>query len=276
MNRLHLICTALLGVLESAALAKTVHYGGTIPTVKIPFGEETLLRFEVPVKTISNAAQFIIKPTTEEAADYSLLTIEPREPSGRSDVTFILSDGTTARVRFKVSLLRGQNQDSLVELRPVDTAFSPSETNRFDTDNSIANDDVEKDGGLDLMTAMIIGSEKKGYEVKSVETDVETGFLGLKAKVIKIYDGDTLRGFVFTLQNAVSKTRYRVDVRKLRFGSPNQALFAHIDREILSPGKGKNSIAQLYLVAKKDLDNQDIILPVRPMSTSNAGEKQGG
>ena len=78
-----------------AASARDLLYGRARETVPVAFGSETIFRFPLEVKTITEASRFDIHPANSEEPDYSVLIVKPRFSEGSSDVTFLLSDGTT-------------------------------------------------------------------------------------------------------------------------------------------------------------------------------------
>jgi len=68
----------VLAAAPEMALARSIYFGSSVELVPISYGSPTILRFEEPVKTISNTTDFVIKPVNEDAPDYALLSVEPR------------------------------------------------------------------------------------------------------------------------------------------------------------------------------------------------------
>ena len=48
--------------IETPASARTIYFGAAIEDVPLTYGEKTILRFDLPVKTISNVNEFLISP----------------------------------------------------------------------------------------------------------------------------------------------------------------------------------------------------------------------
>src|SRR4051812_40465465 len=84
------------------ALAKAIYFGSETEAVTLVYGNSTLFRFSGEVRTISQASRFEIAPANSDQPNYSLLSVKPRFSEGKSDVVFILADGTTIKTRLMV------------------------------------------------------------------------------------------------------------------------------------------------------------------------------
>src|ERR1035437_6131324 len=102
------------------AHARDVYYGKAKETVQIPFGVETLFRFPIEVKTITEANRFEIRPANQEEPDYSVLVVKPRMSEGSADVTFLFSDGSVARTQLIISNKPNLKRDSIYDFKPRD------------------------------------------------------------------------------------------------------------------------------------------------------------
>jgi hypothetical protein len=244
------------------ASAKTIYFGSATETVPIAYGVQTILRFEEAVKTISNAGNFIVKPVNEETPDYALLSVEPRVMTGKSDTVFILSGGDVAKLRLSVVPRQAgmkldpiydiKSQRSLVESRAEAAPYI---------------------GRLELMTAMIRGDQVTGYDISSPTIDLSSGSESTKVSLVKVYSGDEFKGYVYEISNLSSKKTFDLDVRKLQFGRPNQAILAYSDLDVLEKsGSGKNK-TRLIVVAKPTAFFRDALLPIR---VTRKADKPGG
>lgn len=246
-----IICTFFTLAAE-VATAKTIYFGSGIEAVPVAYGGQTILRFEEAVKTISNTGDFIIKPVNDEAPDYSLLSVEPRVTSGKVDTVFILSGGDVAKLRISVvprhvsmkldPIYDIKSQRSLVEARAEAAPFV---------------------GRLELMTAMIRGDQVTGYEISSPAIDLSTGSESTKVSLVKVYTGDQFKGFIYEISNASTKKIFDLDVTKLQFGRPNQAILAYSDLDVLDKAGSGKSKTRLIVVAKPTAFFRDALLPIR-------------
>ena len=259
---LHIFVGVVLLLAAEIAAAKTIYFGGATETVPIAYGGQTILRFEEAVKTISNAGDFIIKPVNEETPDYALLSVEPRVMTGKSDTVFILSGGDVAKLRLSVvprqtgmkldSIYDIKSQKSLVESRTEAAPYI---------------------GRLELMTAMIRGDQVTGYDVSSPTIDLSSGSESTKVSLVKVYSGDEFKGYVYEISNTSPKKTFDLDITKLQFGRPNQAILAYSDLDVLDKaGSGKNK-TRLIVVAKPTAYFRDALLPIR---VTRKADKPGG
>ena len=262
-NKVIHILVGLLTLLGAEiASAKTIYFGGAIETVPIVYGVQTILRFEEPVKTISNTGAFIIKPVNEESPDYALLSVEPRVVNGKSDTVFILASGDTVKLRLSVVPRQaGLKLDSVYDIK--------SQKNLVESRSEAA----PYIGRLELMTAMIRGDQVTGYDVSSPTIDLSSGSESTKVSLVKIYSGDEFKGYVYEIENLSPKKSFDLDVRKLQFGRPNQAILAYSDLDVLEKaGSGKDK-TRVIVVAKPTAYFRDALLPIR---VSRKAEKKGG
>lgn len=243
------------------AVGKTIYFGGALEMVPISFGTETVLRFDEPVKMISNAANFIIKPASDENPDYTALTVEPRVMSGKSDAVFILANGEKASLRLLAVPQESKTKiDSVYDIR---SRKSLVESGAESAPNI---------GRLDLMTAMIRKDQVSGYEVSILRREVE-GMQHVKVVIDRLYNGPEFKGYVYEIENLSSKNTLQVDIRKLEFGNPNQAVLAFSDHDQLGIADSSSSKTRLIVVTKPTAMYRDAVLPVR---VTTKPEQSGG
>ena len=261
-KRLQMITGICLAFAAEIATAKTIYFGSGVETLPIVYGGQTILRFEEPVKTISNAGDFIIKPVNDETPDYALLSVEPRVMAGKVDAVFILSGGDVAKLRLTVvprhvgmkldPIYDIKSQRSLVEARAEAAPFI---------------------GRLELMTAMIRGDQVTGCEISSPAIDLSSGSESTKVSLVKVYTGDQFKGYVYEISNLSSKKTFDLDVTKLQFGRPNQAILAYSDFDVLDKAGSGKSKSRLIVVAKPTAFFRDALLPIR---VTRKADKSGG
>src|SRR4051812_20017736 len=95
--------------------AREIVYGKAKETLSVSFGVETLFRFPMEVKTITEAQRFEIRPANSEEPDYSVLAVKPRMMEGVADITFILSDGSVIRTQLVISNRSNVKKDSIYD-----------------------------------------------------------------------------------------------------------------------------------------------------------------
>lgn len=236
--------------------ARTVYYGQNTETLGIVYGSQVILRFETPVKTISNANLFSIKPADEEQPDYSVLVIEAKRPSGDMDVNFILANADIVKLRIAIlpKTIKGKT-DSLFDLK--------SRKNVLQSPDNQSLPKIEK---LDLMAAMIRGDQVAGFEVLMLDREVQTGKSDLKAVLKKVYSSETLKGYVYQITNTSKTKRYFVDIKRLKFGRPSAALLGYASRVELSKSGDDEKSAEIIIVATPESHAKDITLPFRMAS----------
>lgn len=251
----------LIGLLvDTLGFSKTIYFGATPETVPILYGAPTVLRFEEPVKTISNATKFSIKPVNEEDPDYSLLSIEPRELNGKTDVVFMLASGELARLRLSV-LPSGARikTDSIYDIRSKQSLI---ETKRESTPHV---------NQIDLMSSIIRGDQVTGYDISAPYREVGGGFKSAKVILKQVYRGEEFRGFVYEIRNLMTRSELDIDIRKLRFGSPNQAILAFSDLRRLGKMGHKNDKTRLIVITKPFVSSSEAVLPFQVISNEKSG-----
>ena len=261
-KRRQVITGICLAFAAEIATAKTIYFGSGVEPLPIVYGGQTILRFEEPVKTISIAGDFIIKPVNDETPDYALLSVEPRVMAGKVDAVFILSGGDVAKLRLTVvprhagmkldPIYDIKSQRSLVEARAEAAPFV---------------------GRLELMTAMIRGDQVTGYEISSPAIDLSSGSESTKVSLVKVYTGDQFKGYVYEISNLSSKKTFDLDVTMLQFGRPNQAILAYSDFDVLDKAGSGKSKSRLIVVAKPTAFFRDALLPIR---VTRKADKSGG
>ena len=249
---LALMFVTFVATSSEMALAKSIYFGSSIELVPVNYGAKTILRFDEPVKTISNVTDFVIKPVNEDAPDYAILSVEPRHLGGKTDVSFILANGEIAKLRLSVvprqasvkveSIYDIKSQRSMIENRAAATPFL---------------------GRLDLMTAMIRGDQVVGFEITAPNIDVGNDSNGVKVTLRKVYSGDAFKGYVYEIASRADAGHINLDVRSIQFGSPNQALLAYSDLETLDPKDTERSKSRLIVITKQGVNFRDALLPIR-------------
>jgi len=250
MNKFLILFFALY---SNILAARTIYYGTNTETLGIVYGAQVILRFENPVKTISNANLFSIKPADEEQPDYSVLVIEAKRPSGDMDVNFILGNGDLVKLRVAIlpRATKGKT-DSIFDLKSKKTLIESQE-----------NSNLPKIEKLDLMAAMIRGDQVTGFEIMPLDREVKSGAGDLKAVLKKVYSSETLKGYVYQITNTSKSKRYFVDIKRLKFGRPSAALLGYASQVELSESRESEDSAQIIIVATPSSHAKDITLPFR-------------
>jgi hypothetical protein len=250
-----------MGLASNLASAKTVYYGDNPETIPLVLGQPTILRFDEPVKTVSNADNVIIKPANDENPDYATMVVEPRAHTGAQDTVFILANGDAVKIHFTVIPKAGRGKsDNIYDVKPQSSLVSNSNKNS-----------LPYVGKLDLLTAMVRGDSVTGYEQSAPHKEIAGGPPDTKVTLEKIYRGDDFNGYLYTLQNVSKTSGLAVDVRKLSFGNPNQALLASLERDELEfAGSGKDK-TWLVVVAKPTSRYKELTLPIRVVKQKSGG-----
>ncbi len=240
----------LFSLFSAQAEARTVYYGSTPETIRVAYGGQTIFRFEKPVRTVSQASRFSIKPVDDESPNYAMLSVEPRFLKASSPVSFILTDGSIVNTRLVVVA--------------ADTAEKVESIYDFKAQSSLASrtSDTPQLGRIDLMKALIRGDFVAGYEIKDLSMELSTGLENVKATLVRLYTGQEFNGYVFRIENHNERARVEVDVRKLKIGNPNLAIFSSVDRDVLEPKGTPRSIAELRIVAKPASLTTEVTLPI--------------
>ena len=252
-------CLAILVslLISQFASGKTIYFGSATETVPISQGTETILRFDEPVKMISNAANFIIKPADGENPDFAVLTVEPRSSSGKSDAVFILVNGEKARL--KLSIVPEESRVQTDSVYDIKSRKALVESGAESAPNI---------GRIDLMTAMIRNDQVSGYEISVLRREVE-GMHQARVILDRLYNGAEFKGYVYEIENLSPQNTLQVDIRMLEFGKPNQAVLAYSDLDQLGAAKSPTSKTRLIVVTKPTATYREAILPVRVTKKSN-------
>lgn len=229
--------------------AREIIFGDELETIIVGFGEKTILRFPSLVKTVSNISDFEIFPVDETDPDYSLLSIKPLFRKSKGKVLFVLDDGTVIRVLAKtVKNNMPSKIDSFYEfiskkniVRKAQNLTSVSE--------------------LELMKAMIRDDDVAGYKKRDLVRTIWKVKKGLKAKLIRVYTGKNLNGYVFRLENTLRRKSLKVSIDQINLGNPNLAIMGQVDDEIIYPKKIGKAVTYLRIVAKPTSVYTDIVLP---------------
>ncbi len=240
-----------LNLIAFGAQARTVYYGSAPETIRLAYGGATIFRFEKPVKTVSQAARFTIKPVDEESPNYAMLSVEPRLTKASSSVSFILADGSMVNTKLVVV--------------PADSAEKVDSVYEFKAQSSLmaqANETAPQMGKIDLMKALIRGDFVAGYAIKELSMDIDTGLQNVDATLTRLYTGQEFNGYVFRIVNQSDDEKVEIDVRKLKIGQPNLAIFSSVDRDILEPKKTGRNVALLKIIAKPASLASEVILPI--------------
>lgn len=237
--------------ISELAVARTVYVGSGPETIKVSYTDETIIKFEKQVKTISGATKFIIKTADENSPDFSTLTVRPRTLNATGNVVFLLNDGTSVRLRL-ITTKEIKETENYYQIKSKEDLIEQKEAG-----------DIPEIGKVDLIKAMIKEDKVLGYEIKEMSKSLDTGLKGVTGELIKAYIGPEYVGYVFKFTNTTIFTKYSIDIRKLKLGNPNLAIFSEIDRTLIEPERTGRHIATLIVLAKPASFYKDLILPVR-------------
>lgn len=246
------------------AMARTVLYGKSAVAVSIPYGKETLFRFDKQVRTVSSVSAFVVKPANAETPDYTTFSIMPRMPSSDALVAVVMEDDAVLKVRLKTSTAEAKDlADPIVEFKEKEVEAS-----------------AENDGGsarateLDLMKSMIQDDFIGGFDRRELDRPIDTSQKGISAKLIRQYEGEALHGYVFKVTNQMEFSSVTLNLRLLKLGKPSLAILSQADSLILSgKSKGKNETL-LRIVAKSSARYSDVRIPVGVRKQTNPEVKQ--
>ena len=229
--------------------AKTIYYGSEAETVTLSYGGPTIFRFNEPVKTISQASKFNIKPADTKDPNYSILSITPVFTRGKTKVSFILANGVVVHTKMViVSKSIPEKTDSFYDFLPKENLIEKS------TKGSNVSD-------LELMKAMIRQDNVVGYKIRNLVRTVNTDIKEIHAKLVRVYTGSKYNGYVFEIQNKSSK-RYAINLTNLTLGSPNVALLSQVDHKVLGNKNKKDNVTYLRVVSKPSSVYYNVSLPV--------------
>jgi len=249
-----LICKSIvfLTLMTSIAEAKEVQYGTQTESISIAYGGATILRFDEPVKTISRASRFIIGPADQENPDYSVLAVTPRFTKGKDNVTFILANGAVVNLRIlTVSKSTPERTDSFYDLKSKTKMLQQPGKSKV----GVVSD-------IELMKAMIRGDRIQGFKVRATNIPVRTGVRNISSKLIHIYTGPNLNGYVFKIRNGSKSKTYAIDLEQLSLGNPSTALLSQVDQKILTTVTGGKNQTYLRIVAKPSSVYYNVKLPI--------------
>ena len=242
-------------VLPSRAFARQIYYGSETESVSIAYGGPTILRFNEPVKTISQASRFTIAPADAENPNYAVISVTPRFSEGQDKVTFILADGAVVNLRIiTASKAIPERTDSFYDLKPKESLLESMDKGQ---EAAVLSE-------LDLMKAMIRGDGVTGYKTEPMSRLVNTGIANISARLVRVYTGPKYNGYIFKIKNQDPKTKYLVNLEKLTLGQPNTAMLSQVDRKVLGTTE-KDNFAYLRIVAKPTSIYYNVNLPVAPI-----------
>lgn len=261
MKLLFIIATLICG---TPALARTVVYGKSIVSVSIPYGKETLFRFDKQVRTLSSVSGFVVKPANTESPDYTTLSVMPRTPGAEALIAVILDDDVALKVKLQTTVAASKDlADPIVDFKAKEIA-------------SVAEGDGSSGRAteLELMKSMIQDDFIAGFDRREPDRSIDTSQKGISAKLVRQYEGDVLHGYVFKVTNQMQFSSVTLNLRLLKLGRPNLAILSQADSLILSgKAKGKNETL-LRIVAKASARYSDIRIPVGIKKQENNEVKQ--
>jgi len=255
----------------TVAEARDVYYGKARETVQIPFGVETIFRFPIEVKTITEASRFEIRPANTEEPDYSVLKVTPRLSEGSADVTFLLSDGSIARTQLIISNRPNLKKDSIYDFKPRDDLLA---SNPSLAEPSVgAKRDPMVISELDLLRAMLRGESISGFDVSHYSINIPIGSPHLTAELVKVYRGHDLNGYVYHLKVEGTGHYFEADLKALAIGQPNLAVVSQIDKKVIGGERPEDRECFLRIVAKPGTTGSKVILPVAIKSDAKSEAK---
>ena len=257
----------LLGLPETAS-ARLVVFGKARETIPVAFGVESLFRFPMEVKTVTEASRFEIKPSNSDDPDYSVLAVKPRMSEGAADVTFILSDGSVIRTQLLISNRPNLRKDSIYDFKPKDDLVSANPNLAEKHDPMVISE-------LDLMRAMIRGENVAGFDLSHRSQSIGVGSPHLAATLVKVYSGKDVNGYVYILKTDTSDRAFEIDLKGLAIGQPNLAVLAEVDQTQIGGKTAEERQTVLRIVAKPGASSQRVILPVA-IRGEGKGETKGG
>ena len=214
----------------------------------MPFGEATVLKFEKRVKSYSTHPNYTIRPEDEGHPDYTTLIVIPRFTSGSGKVRFFLENNKVVRVLFKT--FKNESGSFLemsyhLKAKPyVNTSKAPP---------------IRE---LELLRAMVRNNIVSNYKKKTYNKKMKSGHLGVTSKLVHIYEGENLNGYVFKLTNQLRHNRVKIDVRRIRVGKPNLALISQSDQQYIYPKSKGIQSTYVRIVAKPSSYYRNIKLPI--------------
>ena len=242
-----------------SACARDILFGKARETVPVAFGTETIFRFPLEVKTITEASRFEIRPANSEEPDYSVLTVKPRFSEGASDVTFLLSDGTPIRTQIvvanSVSGRANLKRDSIYDFKAHEELSDTNPNLKDHPDPMVISE-------LDLMRAMIQGNQISGFNSETYSKAISLGSSKLTAELKRVYRSKDMNGYVYLLKTELKDHGFEVKLDALAIGQPNLAVLAQVDRQFIGGKTPEERQAYLRVVARPGASSLRIILPV--------------
>lgn len=258
---------ASFGVATTAS-ARDVLYGKARETISVAFGSETIFRFPLEVKTITEASRFEIHPANTEEPDYSVLVVKPRFSEGAADVTFLLSDGTPIRTQLVVAAKSNLKRDSIYDFKAKEELGDTNPNLKDHPDPMVISE-------LDLMRAMIRGDQVSGFTTESYSKSISLGSPHLSAELKRIYRGREMNGYLYLLKSDLKEGGFEVSLDALAIGQPNLAILAQVDRDFIGGKTPEEREVYLRIVARPGASSQRIILPVSLKSErATAGKRE--
>ena len=242
------------GAVHSAS-ARDVLFGKARETIPVAFGTETIFRFPMEVKTITEASRFEIRPANQEESDYSVLAVKPRFSEGSADVTFLLSDGTPIRTQLVVATRSNLKRDSIYDFKAKEELGDTNPNLKDHPDPMVISE-------LDLMRAMIRGDQVAGYNSENYSKPISLGSPHLTAELKRVYRGHDMNGYVYLLKTGSKESVFEITLDALAIGQPNLAILAQVDRSSIGGKVAEEREAYLRVVARPGASSQRIMLPV--------------
>lgn len=250
-----------------SANAREILYAKARETIPVAFGTETLFRFPMEVKTITEASRFEIRPANSEEPDYSVLAIKPRFSEGSADVTFLLSDGTPIRTQLVVATRSNIKRDSIYDFKAKVDLGDTNPNLKDHPDPMVISE-------LDLMRAMIRGDHVAGFNTENYSKPISLGSPSLTAELRRIYRGHDINGYVYLLKTGLKESGFEITLDALAIGQPNLAILAQVDRTFIGGKLPEEREAYLRVVARPGASSQRIILPVALKSEKDSRQKR--
>lgn len=247
-------------IIGDLAQAKTIYFGASSESVTVVAGVSTLFRFQKEVRTISQSGKFEIGAANLDQANYSLLAVRPRSGSGSQDVVFILTDGTTVKLKLiVVSKAIPERTDSIYDFKPKESFIEGQE---------------ESEGGgswsdLGLMKAMIRGDRVTHYDIRTLRRQLTPPDPSIEIELVQVYSGNQFNGYIYRLKNQSPTESKTLDLQTLQLGTPNAALLSQVDRSILGPKEAGSEETLLRVVAKPSSLSTDLQLPLAALPVAS-------
>lgn len=261
VNILSLLALVLVfGFNAQAKTTKDIFFGKATENVEVPFGEKTTLVFSHRVKSHSDSKNYKISLDDNLDPDYRVFSITPLFTTGEDRVSFKLENGKTARLKF--STIKNEDKGFM------EWTYSIQAKAYQDVSNAPPIGEVE------LLKAMIRDDSVAGYKRSKRNQKVASGRKGVKSTLVRVYRGRNLSGYVFKLQNTLTRNNVKIDVKSLKIGDPNLAILSQSDSMVLYPRKSKKGPSESFvrIVAKPSSQFKAMRLPMTTEKTKKKGE----